>query len=948
MQRNRVSNYQKQSSPAMSPSLIHSAGAAVSCLPPDDEDDNDICPVCDGDCTCDNKPRPPPAPIAGNGLARPVATSSVSSTSTAHVPVMPSLKIKFTVPASMQNRARILASQSKKSRADGASSSNITGSGAASTSGQAQYPASSSTAGHGHYISQDSTNQKHKGRPSIGIVDVRGPSRTAAADRQIRGNEANTLPQSHLPSPRAHKQGALKGPRSDIRSANQPRSNLKSSRPPQKSKAQGTSPKKVSGSKKKKKQALLSDGSTSDHADQSTDDLNDDNDTESGQFPTFVAASDLSPSSASDSSDSCSESSSFDSDSSLEAEEESYILAEQRRHDKARVRRELLGDDSHRRKDAHNNNWVIRPRKKSVGLSDVDMDGESDDLTEDEDEEEEEEDKCDEEEDEETDGQAPSVIYTGLATGWSDDEESSFDADIFFANLSDTNTDDSSSEDEPADPQADDVMASSISSLQRSTNLEMTEGWDGQIVFTNGCDDGQGVLDLAFEATAAQLLASDTASISQDSDVEMGAEMGIGGEDDDDDEVDSVIGTSDGETTEEELVDASGLPTSRAMRLFRWPTTVSSINPMSTVSPTVSPAPHNRRSTTSRHRDSPRPADILAMKIFCDDSDHSQADSGEGSAPSPIRRITRGGVPIMGHFEHAGDDTQKTAILTGSNKDVPSPFPRLAHRHRRIDSSSGGSFSSMMDIRGRTSRLTIFTPSSVLPPPSSSDEPSLQTTPEPSLAEPIELDDVLDSSYLDSEPEMSLGTGTGSEGELHRHLQSLSRWDRVPVGTFRFTRESAASSSEIPSSPGWASEPPKTASSDVLSYSNVMKSSPLSTMLWHDKEPPAKATPRKNRSVVISPVLLPVRDGDRTPTHVPHNHDQPPRNDQQPPHKTRKESRREMKMLKRKTHGPIHHHHYHHQYHHHNHHPNMKSRSTGSVQRTNFFSSPTSIPPLNI
>jgi hypothetical protein len=53
-----------------------------------------------------------------------------------------------------------------------------------------------------------------------------------------------------------------------------------------------------------------------------------------------------------------------------------------------------------------------------------------------------------------------------------------------------------------------------------------------------------------------------------------------------------------------------------------------------------------------------------------------------------------------------------------------------------------------------------------------------------------------------------------------------------------------------------------------------------------------------------------------------------------------------MKMLKRKTHGPVHHHH--HQYHHHNHHPNMKSRSTGSVQRTNFFSSPTSVPPLNI
>ncbi|KAG1869597.1 hypothetical protein F4604DRAFT_1774244, partial [Suillus subluteus] len=771
MHRNRVSNYQKQSPPAMSPSLIHSAGAAVNSLTPDDEDDSDICPVCDGDCTCDNKPRPPPAPIASNGLARPV----VAPSSTAHVSVMPSLKIKFTVPASMQNRARLLTSQSKKSRADGVSTvaSNITGSGAVSTLGQAQCLASSSTVGHGHYMSQDSTSHTRKGRPSIGTVDARNPSRTAAADRQIRGNEANTLlqSQSHLPSQslRAHKPGALKGPRSNIRSL------------PQNAKAQGTIQKKVSGSNnKKKKQALFSGGSTSNHGDHSTDDLDDD-DIESAQFPTFVAASDLSPSSASDSSDSGSESSSFDSDSSLEAEEESYILAEQKRHDKARVRRELLGDESHRRKDAHNNNnnWVIRPRKKSVGPSDVDMDGDSDDHTEDEDEDEDEE----------------LVIYTGLATGWSDDEESSFDADIFFDNLSDYN----------------------LRRQLRSTDLEMTEGWDGQIVFTNGCDDGQGVLDLAFEATAAQLLASDTASISQDSDVEMESEMRIGGGDDDDEEVDSVIGTSDGETTEEELVDASGLPTSRAMRLFRWPTSVSSINPSFTVSPTVSPAPHNRRSTASHHRESPRPADILARKVFCNDSDHSQ-DSGEGSAPSPIRRISRGGVPIMGHFKQVGDVTQKMAILTGSNKDIPSPFPRLAHRHRRIDSSSGGSFSSMMDVRGRTSRLTIFTPSFVLPPPSSSDEPSSQTTPEPSLAEAIELDDVLDSSYLDSEPEMSIGNGTASEGELHRHLQSLSRWDRVPVGTFRFTRESAASSNDIPSSPGWASDPPKTATSDVLSY----------------------------------------------------------------------------------------------------------------------------------
>ncbi len=78
-------------------------------------------------------------------------------------------------------------------------------------------------------------------------------------------------------------------------------------------------------------------------------------------FPTFVSASALS----SLSSDSSSALSTFDSDSSVEAEEESFI-----RNDVARRR---SGGD-----------WVIRPRKKSVGLSDAEMDVDSD-ATDDED-----------------------------------------------------------------------------------------------------------------------------------------------------------------------------------------------------------------------------------------------------------------------------------------------------------------------------------------------------------------------------------------------------------------------------------------------------------------------------------------------------------------------------------------------------------------------------------
>ncbi|KIJ61985.1 hypothetical protein HYDPIDRAFT_136870 [Hydnomerulius pinastri MD-312] len=940
----------------MSHSLIYSAGAGVNPLSLDDDEDNDICPVCDGDCTCDNRPRPLPAPIASSGGARYVTTPTASSSSSRLVPGIQSLKIKLTVPISMQNKARSLGSAPKKSRADGSSatSNGVAGSSSVFTSSghtHSHRVGTSSTAGHGHHSPSEGPAQKRRGRPPKAAVVAR--DKIAAPDRPIRGNEATTLSQSqsHLQShpSRSQRSSGSKAARPNVKSSGQPKSNIKASRQTPKSQAKGTIGKAASKKKQKKKQAFLSDDTDSDLDDlddQSVDAFQDDeDDASSGRFPTFVSADGLT-SSASDSSDSDCESSGFGSDSSLEAEEESYILTEQRRHDKARVRRELLGDDGHKHKDPHNN-WVIRPRKKSVGLSDVDMDGDSDDLTEDEDDDQEEE-MDDEEEDDETDGQASRVMYSGVATGWSDDEESSFDADIFFANLSDTTSDDALSDDEDG-PQQDvdvpDAMTDSISSL-RSVDFEVTEAWDGQIVFTNGSNDGQGVLDLAFEANAAQLVASDSASVSHDSDVEMRTSDGEG----DCDDGDSVLGESDGETTEEELVDERGLPTSRAMRLFRWPTSVSAINPMSTVSPNVSPSPYNRRTSVSTSQsalDSPRPADILAGKVFWEESDdHSQPDSAEGSvvAESP-RAISRGGVPVMGQFSLDGDAPQKTAVLTGANKDIPSPFPRLGHRRRRF-SSSGGSFSSM-DLRGRTAKLSICTPFS-LPPPS--DEPSSEATPDVTLGESIQLDDVLDSTFLDSEPELHAQVGADTDGE-QRHVQSLNRWDLVPVGAFRLTRESAAS--DIPTSPGWTSEPPKSAVSDVLSYGNVLKSSPLHTMLWHDKSA-VKETPRKSKAgmdVSISPDLLPVRDGDHTPTHEPHNHDlHSNRQQQHTPHKTRKESRREMKMIKRKTYGPVHqqHHHHHQQHHRHNHHPNMKSRSTGSVQRTNFFSSPTNVPTLNI
>ncbi|KAH0836570.1 hypothetical protein J3R83DRAFT_8270 [Lanmaoa asiatica] len=903
---------------------------AVNPLSPDDDEDNDICPVCDGDCTCNNRPRPLLPPSVSHGSACFVATTTASTISSMHALGAQPLKIKLIVPPSIQNKTRSVGSAPKKSRKEGSSaaSNGVAGSSSASC----HLTSTSSTAGHGQHSSSDAIGPKRRGRPPKVVAIARDGATNAASDWQIRGNEVNTLPQSqsHLSS-RTYTQRSIAS-RATRPQAETSKLNLAASRQTSKSQAKGTTVKRSASSKKK--QVLLNDLTDSD-LQSSIDTFCDDDgdDASSGRFPTFVSANGLT-SEASDSSDSESDSdtSGFGSDSSLAVEEENYIVAEQRRHDKARIRRELLGDDVPKHKDS-NNNWVIRPRKKSVGLSDVDMEGDTDDLTE---EDEDEDEEVEDEEDGETDGQA-SRVYTGLATGWSDDEESSFDADLFFSNLTDTSSDDSSSDtdDSHLHGSTTNPLANSVTSL-RSVDFEVTEAWDGQVVFTNGSNDGHGVLDLAFEANAAQLLASDSTSISHDSDVEMRTSDGAEGDFDDGD---SEHGASDGDTTEEELVDEQGLPTSHAMRLFQWPTSVSSINPMSTVSPNISPAPFPRRHPPSTILESPRPADILAGKVFWEETDQSQQDSAEDSLGESPRPLTRAGMPIMGQFSLEGHEPQKTAVLTGVNKGVPSPYPRLGHRRRRF-SSSAGSFSST-DLRGRTARLSIYTS---LPPPS--DEPSAEAPLDIGLDEPFKLDDVLDSTFLDSEPEMQAQTTLDSEGE-QKLIQSLSRWDRVPVGAFRLTRESVASTSDVPTSPGWTSEAAKSSVRDTRSYGNALKSSPLHTMLWHDKSA-VKEKPRKSGGVTISPVLLPVHDGARTPTHVYDLHPNHRQEQHYTPYKNRKESRREMKMMKRKTHAPVYKHYDQHQRHHRrNHHPNMKSRGNASVQRT-FFSSPSSAPALNI
>ena len=148
-------------------------------------------------------------------------------------------------------------------------------------------------------------------------------------------------------------------------------------------------------------------------------------------------------------------------------------------------------------------------------------------------------------------------------------------------------------------------------------------------------------------------------------------------------------------------------------------------------------------------------------------------------------------------------------------------------------------------------------------------ELSQSYTSELSSTEAIELDDVLDSSLLDSEPptEEFETDVPGSQSEsspvkstASPHLQNLSRWERIPMATFRRTRESAVASGVD----GAASD----SGLGVLPYHRnigaMMGGMSLFTPprpLGLDKMSRASARKRKVRhSHGPSPTLLPARD----------------------------------------------------------------------------------------
>ncbi|CAK5273863.1 unnamed protein product [Mycena citricolor] len=808
------SPHPKQQTPAMPssyPNTVNVAGVSSTML--DEVSDMDPC-LCSGTCTCAHRQHAhhsvPSAistntnAVASSSTGLPIISSASSYTTKSSAPKLPSLKIRLTIPPSLLDKRQPSGSFSQSlKKARSASASNGAALHALSR------PSNPSFSPYSQIV------PKRRGRPPKALAAARQLGINSSSDAISYYNSAQAARKRKIAA--SKKSAVIKG-----------------------------KSKKTSAAKRRRVES--SDESSSELSDVDTlyrFGVND-TDARSVQFPTFVSASALS--SLSDSSaDSSSE---FDTDSSVEAEEESFIVAEETQRGRG-----------HGQPQRRNPSWVIRPRKPSVGGSDMDMDMDSD-ATEDEDEQDEEQQtEAGDDDDEDMDsGLRVGAGYIGVATGWSEpeDEESSFDADLFFANLTDSDGDDSHSSAGDEDERADDGDQSDLEGLDIGLEhlpFELTQDWDGQVSFSNGLGEGRGFLDVHFEM--ASELVQTINSLNQISEVEepMSTE--------------EEVGYEGGDTTDEELVGEDHLPNEQAMRLFNLPFSVSSINPLST----MSPAARGRRVIVTR--DATRPADILSSRVFLDDWDAPDEND------APPSNSSRSNGPREGHFIPV--DTP-VAIIDDAHAAVPSPHPRPRARRGRSVSHFG-----------RTSPRSSLPRQLSLPPisqPSFQILSSSELTTSPELhPQTMDLDDVLDTAFLDSDPSEEIAPVSPTE-QARKHL-NLSRW-------------------------GWGSD---TGGSAELGQ--VMKSSPLS-MLWQDKDLTQSLKSKATRAA-----------GDRTPT----NANASPKQQDHIPNQHRKETRKERRLKQKNLslghERPPHQQHYFRQ-----HHPNSKSRSASHHQRSNFNNSP--------
>lgn len=635
----------------------------IRATPVNQDDEDDICPICESECTCDN----------GKLSIVPQKRG-----------LQPSLKVK------------VAASSSSNPKPSG-SNKQIRSKPSTSASASAHLPQT------GQFSISDPRLKSHLLDPTIPKRRGRPPKVVVAARAALAAAAAGSSPER------------IAGPST---SSQRPKANLlkKISKPTPKSKIRGSNAIKPPLARKKHKaddsyhpkgfvrrRPLVEDQEDSDDDDE--EDrllLEDDDDVEPSaplDLPTFISAS----SSSSESSLS-SLSSSEDSDvegMEVELEEEQNIKdsedeKERRaRKDKARVRRELLGENDPRqngRSHHTSNRWDIKPRKRSVSASegDVDMGTESGETTESDDEDQDavvadDEDEPDAVEVDRDGRRKLGVSFAGVVTGWSDGEDSNYDADLFFANLDESESDSTpntvagmSSMDADGEDGNRDSGDEIVEAMTLVAAAGLYDGWEGPIVFATRDMDIEMNLSPSPKPSRRRRVSS---SILTSDDEQLGQQPAgsavTGGEDhfEDDNEID--LAESDGETTEEELIGADGRPNTRAMMLFKWPISVGAVDPMNTLTrgkPGNGPAP---RPSTPQHE----PEDF-------DDSSDRMADGITTPDGKKTRtpRTPRG--PLAGTFQLTPQsaDPIKTAVITGHQPALPSPYPRS----RRLFSNGEG------------------------------------------------------------------------------------------------------------------------------------------------------------------------------------------------------------------------------------------------------------------
>ncbi|EJD07567.1 uncharacterized protein FOMMEDRAFT_150105 [Fomitiporia mediterranea MF3/22] len=969
--------------------------------PNEPEDDDDICPVCESECTCANRSRNTSS-LQTNSYSSGYISQDVPrkiSAPTSTTSGLASLKIKLTLPPRPPHQphtstsAKPFASRSHSSKKKAKDPVETLSSKIASENASTSSPiAERVVSGGAHELQHNATGSipKKRGRPRKAVVAAREAAKNASEAKHpvvVTGqSNGNVVVARQL-------QASLSRRSSQIASSSTTKEKgkkLHGAAAASRAKAQQRKAQQKTKRCKSNRQAVIEDESSE------LSELDDDDemaDLHSFGLPTFVPAF-----------SSSSNSSSSDSGSDTDSDSGNKVPPFSRSQDSPSF---LLSDNEYaRRKRVYHNKWDLRIRKRSVGVdesTDTNMDTDSGEEGEEE-QDDEEDNEADENDDDADDPSVQQEVrYSGIATGWTDDDESSFDADLFFANLSDSTGEESGDERmvdaeiDPADEgtQDDEMYASNeglsaagfdmmrlseiaaagflapFADLDRNTaeSFPFGQGWD-QLSLSGSLRDTISGLEIeptrrlplgsslgspipGYEEAEAMMATSEEEeavamfdNCSGDLEEETGVEFYEG---------------SDGETTEDEFVDVDGIATPRREVLLHFPASLGAIDPMSTLSsPTKGPTERERASssvssTRSSTRPPLKPIEILSRKS----SSTKRKEATNIDTVDAVSGQTHS-APTMGSFvPRAFDKTRRVLISSsGSNSGgaIPCPYPAVRRLRGRGTSISVLSRSgSDRSYRSRTPSLL----SAARSPYETFGSGDFESTDDSQLphGEPIQLDDVIDTKFL--EPERSDATvpdsaasETGevmdtceSDSERARHIENLRRWDRIPIDAFRKTRAAGATGDFIVNKMDVVGTPRAPRPSDGFSYGSavgsMLRGSPLSTALWNSGSSGAQtehnnSTPRGNRrgklaSLMVSPMLLPVRDGDRTPTSErQQQHAQLAQQNVKSRKELRKEKKRSRKFFGSATSHTRH-----------NHFPNSKSRATASMQRS-------SIPSLSL